>query len=139
MGKASIIYVMGLTVMLGYALMNISSSSTMSLDNFTAYYGRSMAHNLAITGANIGAQLVMRDANYTGDLLNQQYAGGSYDLYFERPGGDSIWVRCYSKIDVSAETLRDTVIACLRFTSFGKYGWFTDAEKNGYSGCPYFG
>ena len=139
MGKASIVYVIGLGVILSVALMNVSATSTSAVDNYTAYYGRTMAHNIALTGANIGTQKLLYDGTYNTSLLNQSYAGGTFDMYIVRPGGDSVWVNCYSRIDVSDETIRDTVLACLRFTSFGKYGWFTDAEKNGYSGCPYFG
>jgi hypothetical protein len=139
MGKASIVYVIGLSVMLGYSLFNISATSTSSMDNYTAYYGRSMAHDIAITGANIGTQLLLRDLTYNTNLLNQSYAGGKFDLYVIKPGGDSAWIKVYSSIVVSAETIYDTVIACLRFTSFAKYGWFTEAEKNGYVGCPYYG
>jgi len=139
MGKASIVYVIGLSVMLGYSMFNISATSTSSMDNYTAYYGRSMAHDIAITGANIGTQLLMKDPLYNTSLMNQHYAGGTFDMYVIKPGGDSAWVKVYSTIDVSAETIRDTVIACLRFTSFAKYGWFTEAEKNGYVGCPYYG
>ena len=139
MGKASIIYVLGLSVMLGYALMNVSSTSTMSVNNYMAYYGRTMAHNLALTGANIGTQALLRDPSYNTNLLDQHYAGGTFDVYIDRPGGDSSFVRSYSEIDVSGFRMRDTVIACLKFTSLAKYGWFTEAERNGYHGSPYFG
>jgi hypothetical protein len=139
MGKASIIYVIGLSMMLGYALLTISSNSTSSMDNYTMYYGRSMAHNLAITGANIGTQLLMRDPGYTGDLINRTYAGGTFSMYITKPGGDSAFVKCYSRIDVSGETIRDTVLACLKFTSLSKYGWFTEEERNGYHGSIFFG
>jgi len=37
------------------------------------------------------------------------------------------------------ETIRDTVQSTFRFTPFSKYGWFTDAEINGYAGSPYYG
>ncbi len=139
MGKASIIYVVGLSMMLAYALLNISMNSTSSMDNYTAYYGRSMAHNLAITGANIGTQLLMRDPGYTGDLVDQSYGGGRFSMYIEKPGGDSAYVRCYSRIEVSGTVLRDTVLACLRFTSLSKYGWFTEEERNGYKASIFFG
>ena len=139
MGKASIVYVIGLSVMLAYALVNISAVATSTVDNFTSYYGRTMAHDIAVTGANIGTQSVLFNSAYNTNLLNQTYAGGTFDMHVDRPGGDSVWIRSYSQYELSNETIRDTVIACLRFTSFGKYGWFTDAEKNGYAGSPYFG
>jgi len=139
MGKASLVYVAGLFVMLAYSFMNLSATSTSSMDNYTSYFGRSMAHNIAITGANIGTQNVLYNSSYNTNLLGQTYAGGSFDMYVDRPAGDTVWIRSYSQFATAGTTIRDTVIACLRFTSFGKYGWFTDAEQNGYSGCPYYG
>lgn len=139
MGKSSIVYVIGLSIIVGISLLTIGSTGTYAVDNFTAYYGRTMAHNIAITGANIGTQMLLFDPSYNTNLLNQHYAGGTFDMYVVKPGGDSVWINCYSRIDVSGETIRDTVLAGLRFISFGKYGWFTDAEKNGYVGCPYYG
>jgi hypothetical protein len=139
MGKSAIVFVVGMSVLLGYALMNISTTSTTSTDNYTAYYGRSMAHNIAITGANIGTQLLLSNPAYNSDLIDQNYAGGKFDMHIVKPGGDSSWVQVFSSIDVSGTTIRDTVIACLKFTSFSKYGWFTEAEQNGYHGSPFFG
>jgi hypothetical protein len=55
MGKASIVYVVGLSMMLAYSLLNINAASTASVDAYTEYYGRTMAHNIAATGANIRA------------------------------------------------------------------------------------
>ena len=139
MGKASIVYVIGLGVIIAIALMNVNATSTTAAGNYGEYYGRSMAHDIAITGANIVTQKLLFDATYNTNLLDQSYAGGAFDVYIERPNADSVWVKSYAAFDISNETIRDTVIACLRFTSFGKYGWFTDAEKNGYVGCPYYG
>lgn len=139
MGKASLIYVVGLSVMLGYALLNVSSTSSQSMDNYLFYYGRSMAHNLALTGANIGTQLLLRDPTYDTDLIDQQYAGGTFSVYFDKSGGDSCLVNSYSEIEFGGVELRDTVIGCLKFTSLAKYGWFTEAERVGYHGSPFFG
>ena len=139
MGKASIVYIVGLWVIMTIALMSINATNTSAIENFTTYYGRTMAHNIAVTGANIGTQKLLFDPSYSTDLLDQQYAGGSFDLHITKTGGDSAWVQSYAAYTAGGGTIRDTVIACLRFTSFGKYGWFTDVEKNGYVGCPYYG
>ena len=140
MGKSSIIYVIGLSLMVAYSLMNISSTSTSSVDNYTAYYGRTMAHNIALAGANIGAQLILATPTFSTNLLDQQFSGGSYNMYVQKlGGGDSAKIKVYSRIDVSGETIRDTVLATFKYTPFSKYGWFTEAEKNGYVGSPYYG
>lgn len=138
MGKSSIVYVVGLCIISSIAILSISATGTGSIDNYTSYYGRTMTHNIAVTGANIGTQMLMFDPASATNLVNTTYAGGTFDMYIVK-GGDSAWVYSYSEIDLSPEVIRDTVIACLRFTSFGKYGWFTDAEKNGYAGSPYYG
>ena len=139
MGKASIVYVLGLSTMLAYSLMNINITSTSSLDTYTLYYGRTMAHNIALAGANVGTQLILANAKYSTDLLNLQFGGGYYSMYVENPGEDSAKINVYSRIDVSGETLRDTVIATFKYTALSKYGWFTESERNGYGGSPYFG
>ena len=139
MGKASLIYVVGLSVMLGYALLNVSWTSTQSMDNYMSYYGRSMAHNLALTGANIACQRLLQDPSYSTDLTDQQYAGGIFNVYIDKSSGDSCLVKSYAEINLTGAEMRDTVIACLKFTPLAKYGWFTDSERNGYHGSPWFG
>jgi hypothetical protein len=58
MGKSSIVYVVGLSMLIAYGLLNISESSNASVDTYSDYYGRTMGHNIALAGANIGTRLV---------------------------------------------------------------------------------
>ena len=139
MGKASIVYVVGLSMILAYSLLTVSASGTSSMDNYTSYYGHTMAHDIAITGANIGSSLLLNNPLYTTNLLNQSYGGGTFSIYVTNPGTDSAIISSFSSIEVSGETINDTVIAVFKYTPFSKYGWFTDAEVNGYSGSPYYG
>ena len=139
MGKASIVYVVGLSMILAYSLLSVSAASTSSMDNYTSYYGHTMAHNIAITGANIGTSLLMGNAFYSTNLLHQAYGSGYFDMYIDKPENAPCELRVYSNIEVSGETIRDTVIATFKFTPFSKYGWFTDYEKNGYKGSPFHG
>jgi hypothetical protein len=138
MGKSSIIYVVGLSLLVGYGLMNINNNSTRSMDTYTHYYGRTMAHNLALTGANIGTQLLTRNPAYTGNLLNQQFGlNGSYDMRLTK-WGDSAQIisvssfRTIPDADHPSGYLRDTVIARFKHIPFSEYGWFTEKEVNGY-------
>lgn len=138
MGKAAIIYVVGLSLLVGYGLMNINANSTQSMDTYQQYYGRTMAHNLAITGANIGTQLLTRNPAYTGDLLNQQFgSNGWYDMRLTKSGHEARIVsvarfKTYIEPDHPDGYIRDTVIADFKHIPFSEYGWFTEKEVNGY-------
>ena len=138
MGKAVVIYVVGLSLIVGYGLMNINANSTSSVDTYQQYYGRTMAHNLALTGANIGTQLLTRNPAYTGNLLNQQFgSNGLYDMRLTKSGetariASTSRFKYYVEPDHPDGYIRDTVIAEFKRIPFAEYGWFTEKEINGY-------
>lgn len=138
MGKASIVYVIGLTLVLGIALFNINRSSTDSMDTYTEYYGRTMAHNIASAGANIAtsALLVPPVAIISG---TDSFAGGTYTVRVDslNSNGDSVVVVSTSKIDLydniaENQVIRDTIVAKLRHRRFAEYAYFSQSETNGY-------
>ncbi|MBM2839517.1 MAG: hypothetical protein HW412_45 [Bacteroidetes bacterium] len=137
MGKASIIYVIGLSAIIAYALMNMNRSSTDSMDSFSEYYGRSMAHNIAVTGANIGTQLLLSDNTYMA-ARTDSFGGGRYSLRVDSVNtkGDKR-ITVVSNINLfdnisEKSIIRDTVVAYFRHTPFSKYGYFSGSETNGY-------
>jgi hypothetical protein len=150
MGKSVVIYIIGLSLLVSYGLMNINANSVASIDTFHHYYGGKMSHNLAITGANIGTQLLTRNPAYSGDMVNQQFGtGGWFDMRVTKTG-DEATVLATSRYqtlicpEYPDGYMRDTVIASFRRISFCEYGWFSDGEKDGYlqpdgSHGPYFG
>lgn len=137
MGKASIIYVLGLSAIIAYALLNINRSSTGSMDSFSEYYGRTMAHNIAVTGANIGTEMLLRDYTYMA-ARTDSFGGGEYSFTV-----DSVNTRGDKRITAASvinlfdnianhNVIRDTVVAYFRHTPFSKYGYFSGSETNGY-------
>jgi hypothetical protein len=137
MGKASIIYIIGLSLLVGYALRNINSSSTDSMDSFSEYYGRTMTHNIASAGANIATQLLLNDYTYSSSRTDS-FGGGVYTFRV-----DSVNVAGDKRITVASSMslfdnifedamIRDTVVAYFRHTPFSKYGYFSQNESNGY-------
>jgi hypothetical protein len=138
MGKFSLVYILGLSLIVAYALWNINATGTYAMDSYTSYFGRTMAHNIALAGANVGTQLLLRNPGSVADLSNQPFADGEYDLHFYR-AGDSAFVWTASRFNVTGEVISDTVIAQFKYTPFSKYGWFTETENNGYVGSPYYG
>jgi hypothetical protein len=138
MGKASIVYVIGLSLVLGIALFNINKSSTDSMDTYTEYYGRTMAHNIAVAGANIAtsALLVPPAAAIS---RTDSFAGGTYTVRVDslNPMGDSVAVVSTSEINLydniaRDEIIRDTIVAKLRHRRFAEYAYFSQSETRGY-------
>ncbi|MBI5471153.1 MAG: hypothetical protein HY961_02275 [Ignavibacteriae bacterium] len=147
MGKSMIIYVVGVSAIVGYALLTMGRTSASSMDTYAEYYSRTMAHNLAIAGANIGTQRCLNDTSYNTNTLNTAFAGGSFDVYVIK-SGDTTRIRSISHLPIHFYSFRqsrwinearDTVEAVIKIVSFSKYSWFTDQEKNGYVGSPFRG
>ncbi len=150
MGKAAVIYVIGLAMLIGYGLTNINANSLASMDTYGKYYALTMSHNLAITGANIGTQLLTRSPSYAGDMLNQQLGpAGWFDMRLTRDGDRATIITTSRQATTVCQQypdgyVRDTVIASFERIRFCEYGWFTDREQSGYlnpdgSHGPYFG
>lgn len=150
MGKAIVVYVIGMAILLGYGLRNITANSLASMDTYGKYYASTMSHNLAITGANIGTQLLTRSPSYAGDMLNQQLGpAGWFDVRVTRAGESAMIFSTSRQATAVCQQypdgyVRDTVIASFERIRFSDYGWFTDREQNGYlnpdgSHGPHFG
>jgi hypothetical protein len=75
-GKASLLLVMGFSVLFLIFGYNFNGMSNQSVDNFTDYYKQTMAHNLASSGANLAANAVFLDNNWTTGYSNVQMNGG---------------------------------------------------------------
>lgn len=143
MGKSSIVYVVGLTLLIGVALLNINQSSVDSLDTYATYFGRTMAHNVALAAANVGTNRILFNNNYA-SAFSDSFGGGYYAVQFDSTAPMQKKMRVTSTFEAGGETIRDTVYATFNYTIFSRYGWFTEQEKNGYvsaSGAngPYYG
>jgi len=137
MGKFSLVYILGLSLIVAYGIWNINLTGTASLDAYSAYYGRTMAHNIAVAGANVATQMLLRSPATVADHSGS-FSFGTYDVHYDK-GGDSAAVTVHSEFAVSGGTIYDTVVAKFQYTPFAKFGWFTETENNGYNGGPFYG
>jgi hypothetical protein len=140
MGKQLLVYVIGMSMMISYAMLNMNKTSLDSQDSYALSYGRTMARNIAHAGANIGTQLCLADTGYSTNLLDQKFNGGTYNVYVTKNGDTTrvtsvarVGMRYYDVANRSWQTqILDTVEATLRRISFSKYGYFSNSETNGY-------
>ena len=67
-GKALLILVVGFTIIflvMGYFWGGLATQST---DNHVSYYKTTIAHNIAVSGANIGLQKVIADSEWVSNI-----------------------------------------------------------------------
>lgn len=147
MGKQVIVYVVGLSTLLGYAILSMSTHGLNAQDTFFLYYARSTVHNIALGGANIGTHLCLNDPSYSTNLSNVPFNGGAFDVVITK-SVDTTRIASIARLPIRhydytrgrwQTEMRDTVVAVIRRISFSRYGWFTEAEENGYVGSPYYG
>jgi hypothetical protein len=129
MGKATIIYVVGLGMLVGYWLLNVNAAGTDAMNNYIAYYGKTVARNIAASGANMGCSDLFQDPGYSTPYNDVSFAGGTLNVRF-LTAGNKMFVISTGAIRVGPETYRDTIVAELRNESLARYAWFTNQEAN---------
>jgi hypothetical protein len=129
MGKASIIYVVGLSLLVGSALLTLNSAGTDAMNNYMVYYGDTAARNIAASGANMGCSDLFLDPSYNTPYSNVDFAGGKLNVRFAE-NGNKKYVISVGQLTVGPRVIRDTVIAELHNESLARYAWFTNIEAN---------
>jgi hypothetical protein len=143
MGKSSVVYVIGLSLLIGVAMLNIHQSTVDSMDTYATYFGRTMAHNIALAGANIGTNKILFDNSYSSAFVDS-FAGGQYFVVYDSTAPMTKSMVVTSLYNSGGEEIRDTIRAMFQYTIFSRYGWFTEKEANGYTSAtgvnsPFFG
>ena len=128
-GKALLILVIGFTVIflvMGYFWGGLATSST---ENHVSYYKTTIAHNIAVSGANIGLQKVIADSNETGDIVDEDFENGVMDVNITALGPSQrtlTSIGTFMGVDqvVKVKLMRDQ-------TSLAKYAWFIPGNSTG--------
>ncbi|GBD88868.1 hypothetical protein BMS3Abin03_02810 [bacterium BMS3Abin03] len=79
-GKASLLVIAGFSLLFMIIAKNFDSVSTRAVDNYVNYYDETTAHNIAVSGANIAANQIYLDPNWTTGYSNIPYQGGKLDV-----------------------------------------------------------
>ena len=148
MGRSNIVYVIGLTLIVGLILNRIAHNSVSSMDIYLSYYESTQAHTIAVSSANIGTSYLL---NYTVFPANfgLTFFGGHDSVMYLLDAPQPLWVTLKSTAWTTAlgrdgNILRDTVEEIFKHVQFAKFSWFTENETNGYrapdgSPGPFFG
>src|SRR5665811_527734 len=83
-GKAILFVVLGFSMTFLLIGNNFNRMSLSAMDNMTYYACRRIAHNIALTGANIACNKYYLNANWVGGYSNVPSQGGSFTVTMEK-------------------------------------------------------
>lgn len=125
-GKASLILVMGFSLIFLIFGRNYNKVSNESVENFASYYKETMAHNLASSGANLAANAVFNDNNWTAGYSNLDMDGGEINVNVQILNAAQN-IRKITSI-ASYEGDEDTVEVTLSPSRFSQFAYYSQNE-----------
>jgi hypothetical protein len=126
-GKASLIVVTGFSILFLTVVQNFGSITNRAVDNYVDYHQKTISRNIAVSGANIGANIKYRDPYYIGDFPNISFQGGKIDLRIQNNSIMAIG---------SYKGMKDTVKIVLEKTMFSDFAYYSMWEKDSPTGGP---
>lgn len=78
-GKASLLVVAGLSLVFLVIAQNFGNISNRAVDNYLEYHAETVAHNIAVSGANIAADSVYWNSGWEG-TFSRDFQGGNLDI-----------------------------------------------------------
>lgn len=127
-GKALLILVVGFTlifVIMGYFWGGLA---TRSVDNHISYYKLTIAHNIAVTGANLALHEVIKDSSWNTGISNRDFDNGVMNVAVKDSLLDTV------KIITSVGTFMgvdQTVKVKLMLSTYAKYAWWIASVSTG--------
>ena len=80
MGKTSLLLVMGFSLIFLFFSRNYNSVSNQAVGNYFNYYDETVAHDLAVSGANMAANQIFLNQTWDAGYSNIQMNGGTIDV-----------------------------------------------------------
>ena len=128
-GKATFILILGFTLIflvMGYFW---GSLATRSVDNHVSYYQTTVAHNIAVSGANIALQEVIADSEWVSNINDRPFENGYMNVDLTSLGPP---IRTLTSTGTFAGVDQTVKVKLLRDqTSLAKYAWFIPSVSTG--------
>lgn len=118
-GKAAILLVLGFSIIFLVIGYNFGNLSNRAVDNSSDYFEESMAHQIAISGANMALNEIFNDSLWNSGYSNVDLNQGKLNLTVT----DSV----LTKIITSKGTFNGvdkTVVIVLQPSSYAKFAWY---------------
>lgn len=120
-GKASVLIILSFSVIFLFLGHNFNNVSTSSVDNTVGYYSKSMAHHIAVSGANIALNQVFLDNTWSTGYSNLSFQEGIINVTVKDTSSDVRIIRSEGTYNGNTET----VVIKLQPSSYAKFAWYT--------------
>lgn len=130
-GKGTLLVILGFGLIFALSSGYWQRTSTESVDNFVQYYDQTVAHNIAVSAANVAADSIFRDPGAPNLSMSGSFSDGTYSIStsaYNRFGLTDTLLMAIGKYD----DVTDTVQVLLSPYSFTKYAFFSVIESNVY-------
>lgn len=118
-GKGSTFLVFGFSLIFLVLQNNFNSLSTRSVSNLSDYYEETIAHNIAVSGANMAANKIFFDPDWNTGFDDVPFQGGEFDVSVQK-NLDEIKVISVGEY----EGVTKNIEIILRPSSFSKYAYY---------------
>ena len=137
-GRAGIVYVMGLALVFGTISWNMNRYSVETTGNMETYTEGTVAHNLALAGANIGLTKLYHNHGWSGNIaqnFNLPGLKGSVGISLTTSGSTSLMtsISTYPTWWAGLGAIHDTIRVFLDMSdtsNFAMYAWFSAFPGN---------
>jgi len=125
-GKAALLLVIGFSVLFLMFGHTFNSVSNQSVDNYVDYFNETEAHSLAHSGANLGANAVFMNSNWTTGYSNLHLNGGVINVSVQILNASQN-IRQITSVG-SYDGTSDTVQVILAPSRFSEYAYYSVSE-----------
>ncbi len=125
-GKASLLLILGFSVIFLIFGRNFASLSTRSVDNLVGYYDETVAHDLAVSGANMAANEFFINNNWKAGFPTTPFNDGTFSVTFSVLNSYMQVYRIKSVGNYGKAT--SSVEITLKPSSFSKFAYFSMSE-----------
>jgi hypothetical protein len=132
-GKATLFVVAGFSVIFLVIVQNFGRITSRAVDNYVDYHRQTLAHNIAVSGANVAASDVYFDPSWATGYADVPYQDGILNLNVQY---DNTYKTHTIKSIGTFQGWNDTVIVVLAPANFSYYAYFSMWEKESPSGGP---
>ena len=131
-GKATFLVIIGFTLVFMVAIRNFGRISTDAVGNMVTYYTEMIAHNIAVSGANLASNQIFVDPTWTAGYSNKDFSDGKLNVSVQI-------VDAYKNIRkiVSSGTyhgMTSSVEVTLSPSKFSKFAYYSVSEGAGSGG-----
>ena len=127
-GRGTLLVIMGFSLIFSLGSRYWQRTSTESVDNFVEYYDQTVAHNIAVSAANIAADSVFQNPAATNLSLSGSFATGTFRITTAPYQTNDIIITAVGTYDA----VNDSVEVVLSPYAYTKYAFFSIVESNVY-------